>query len=104
MRCWLVIAIAIAVTACRTDAEHSITRWTFEHEGKTAEVDVPIHLDVPDRETTFVLRVDLAVPPELRDVPLALVIPSFAGLASLFVDDIAAVAIDTDLVRGYRGR
>jgi serine/threonine-protein kinase len=98
-----VIAVAILV-GCGGEVAHPIPEWTLAYDGTTERVVLPQHLDVPDRAMTYTLRADFAVPPALRDRPLSLVIPFFAGLTRLRVDEFDAVDTEPEPVTGYRGR
>ena len=95
--------LAIAVTGC-ADPQHPVARWTLEAEGRTAEVTLPAHLDVPDRSSTYTLRTRADVPASLRDRPTSLVIPFFAGNTKLRVDGLDAIETEPEPVHGYRAR
>ncbi|MBA2542123.1 MAG: hypothetical protein H0V17_20955, partial [Deltaproteobacteria bacterium] len=100
-----VVTVAIAISVgCAGEIEHPISEWTLAYEGTNQRVVLPEHLDVPDHAMTFTLRADFAVPPELRDRPLSLVIPFFAAVTRLRVDGLDATDTEPELVRGYRAR
>ena len=99
---WLIVAIACAI-GCGTP-EHPVHQWTLDVEGRSSQVTLPSHLDVPDHAIKYTLRTTLDVPASLRDRPTSLVIPFFAGNTKLRVDGVDAIETEPEPVHGYRAR
>jgi serine/threonine-protein kinase len=103
----LVPAALLALTGCADGGGGALPLpgWTFEGpDGSRAPVVLPAHLDahLPQETSRYVLRTQAAVPAELRDRPLTLVIPRLAAHVALRVDGAPAESLDAPDPPGYR--
>src|SRR5438094_3929137 len=98
----LVLA-AFALVGC-FDAGTTLPRWQLQVEGepKVTSVELPRHLEIPDRACTYVLTTRYDVPSAARGAPLTLVLQHLYALSSLRVDGREVVAIDPEDTARYR--
>ncbi len=101
--CAVLLVVAALVAACRTTPDQAIASWTLEVDGRTEQLALPSHPELPE-PSIYRLHARFDVPPALRDRSLTLVIPFLAANASLRVDGADATDTEPEPVRGYRTR
>lgn len=105
---WLVVACALAclwALGCTRGDPVALPTWTLTLPDAAPEVvTLPAHFGrrLPDRDVSYVLRSELAVPERMHGRPLTLTVPHMTARAELFVDGERAVAIDDGPFDRYR--
>jgi hypothetical protein len=101
----LAFAVLALLTGCAGKGEVSLSAWTFEGPQKErATIMLPAHFDayLPAATSHYRLSAAVSLPEALRDRPLTLVIPRFAGHTVLTVDGALAVSLEGPEPPGYR--
>src|ERR1700736_5782211 len=99
----LALLAAFMLVGC-FDAGTTLPRWQLQVVGdpQVTSVELPRHLDLPDRPCTYVLSTRFDVPAADRGAPLTLELQHLYALASLRVDGREVIAIDPEDTARYR--
>jgi hypothetical protein len=103
MRVAAIVALAIVLLGCG-EAGTELDRWELRvgDQGASETVDLPAHLPIPDRPSTYVLTTRFEVPERDRGTPLTLVLQHLYASVSVRADGRDAIAIDPESTARYR--
>ncbi len=106
----LALVVAVVASGCASHGDLRqklyLARWDLQIESagfvSAGDVELPAHFAnrLPAASSRYVLHTAVQLPSDLRDRPLTLDIPFFAGAVSLAVNGVPVPPIDPDLIAG----